>query len=421
MRAALSVREWRILALLFLSGLLNYVDRSVLSVGATNIQLDLHLSNLELGRLLSAFFLTYAAFQLFMIAGWLVDRFEVGFVFAVGFFVWSGATAVTGMAATFAMVYSLRLLLGAGESIAYPAYSRILASQYPEHHRGFANALIDAGTRTGPAVGTLLGGLLMARYGWRPFFIALGLGSLLWLIPWFRWMPSGAFVSNGKSGATDVNPAPVPRIREILRQPAAWWSALGLFGSDYFWYFLVTWLPAYLEKERHFPKEKMAVFGSLSYLAAASTSLFAGWFADRLIARGRSATHVRKSFAGLGLAGATIILPVAVVRDERIAMIFLILACIAFGAYSSTTFAITQTLAGPRAAGKWTAFQNGFGNLAGVAAPWLTGWIVEHTGQFYLAFVVAAAAALLGAAVFVWGIGRIEPVRYREARECLPA
>jgi cyanate permease len=224
-----------------------------------------------------------------------------------------------------------------------------------------------------------------------------------------------------KRGAPDANLSSAPGIREILRQPDAWWSALGLFGSDYFWYFLVTWLPAYLEKERHFPKEKMAVFGSLSYLAAALTSLFAGWIADRLIARGGSATGVRKSFAGLGLACATIILPVAVVRDERASMTFLILACIAFGAYSSTTFAITQTLAGPRAAGKWTAFQNGVGNLAGVAAPWFTGWIVERTGEFYLAFVAAAAAALLGAAVFVWGIGRIEPVRYREAVVHVPA
>src|ERR1017187_6641392 len=168
-KTALSAQEWRILALLVVSGFLNYVDRANLSVGATNIQAELHLSNYDLGKLLSVFFWTYATFQLFGIAGWLVDRFNVCWVLAIGFFIWSGATAVTGMAKVFGVMFALRLLLGMGESVAYPAYSRIIANNFPEHHRGFANALIDAGTKGGPALGTLLGGLLMARFGWRAF------------------------------------------------------------------------------------------------------------------------------------------------------------------------------------------------------------------------------------------------------------
>src|SRR5689334_10018339 len=148
-RTALSANEWRVLALLVFSALLNYVDRANLSVGATNIQAELHLSDYYLGKLLSAFFWTYATFQLFVIAGWLVDRFNVCWVYAIGFFIWSGATAVTGIANTFTVMFGLRLLLGMGESVAYPAYSRILANNFPEHHRGFANALIDAGTKGG--------------------------------------------------------------------------------------------------------------------------------------------------------------------------------------------------------------------------------------------------------------------------------
>src|SRR5436190_4152980 len=181
--------QWRILVLLFISSLLNYVDRSTLSVGAIDIQRELNFSTVRLGALLSAFFFTYASFQLFMIAGWFVDRFDVRIVFAIGFFIWSSATAVTGLVNSFAVIYAMRLLLGMGESIAFPSYSRILATQYPEHHRGFANALVDAGTKIGPALGTLLGGLLMARFGWRLFFIALGMVSLLWLVPWFIFVP----------------------------------------------------------------------------------------------------------------------------------------------------------------------------------------------------------------------------------------
>ncbi len=407
-RTALSRTEWRVLALLVFSAFLNYVDRANLSVGATDIQRDLHLSNYSLGLLGSAFFWTYAAFQLFVIAGWLVDRFNVCWVYAIGFFIWSGATAVTGAVQTFAVLFGLRLLLGMGESIAYPAYSRILANNFPEHHRGFANALIDAGTKGGPALGTLLGGLLMAAFGWRVFFLALGFGSFLWLVPWLLWMPRGQGVAARTDRASDA-----PTMGALLRQRAVWFTAIGLFCSNYYWYFLITWLPAYLEKERHFDKAKMAVFGSLSFLAVAVTSVASGWLSDRFIARGATPNRVRKTFAGVGLTLSTIILPVSVIKSDDIAMPLLLLACLCFGCYTSNVFAITQTMAGPRAAGKWTGLQNGVANLAGVAAPWVTGELLQRTGQFYLAFVVATVVVLAAAACFVFGIGPIRQVKFQ--------
>lgn len=406
-RTALSGKEWRVLVLLVISALINYIDRTTLSVGATDIQRELGLSNYDIGKLHSAFFGVYAACQLFSVSGWLVDRFNVGWVLGLGFFVWSGATAFTGVAQSFAVILGLRMLLGMGESVSYPSYSRILASQYPEHHRGFANALIDAGTKIGPAIGTLVGGLLVSRLGWRPFFLVLGLGSMLWLIPWHLWKPTGKGVS-AHEDRTDI-----ASIGDILRQRSAWFSAFGLFCTNYFWYFLITWLPAYMEKERHFPKSKMAVLGSIPFLAIAISCVTAGWLSDRLIAGGHSPTRVRKSFAGIGLTLSTIILPVALTRDTTAAMVLLVLACLSFGIFTSNLFAITQTLAGPRAAGKWTGFQNGFGNLAGVVAPALTGWVVDQTGEFYLAFLVAAGFVLAGAAIFVFGIGPIERVKFR--------
>jgi ACS family D-galactonate transporter-like MFS transporter len=401
----LTTREWRILVLLVLSGFLNYIDRANLSVGALDIQRELHLSSYQLGLLLSAFFWTYALFQIFNIAGWAVDRFNVCWILAGGFFLWSGATAVTGLASGFALVFALRLTLGMGESIAYPSYSRILANNYPEHHRGFANALIDAGTKLGPALGTLAGGLLMARYGWRVFFIALGFGTMLWLAPWYWWMPRGKGVAARESAAD------MPGIFEIFRRRPAICTALALFCANYFWYFLVTWLPAYLEKERHFPMAKMAVFASLAFFAVAASSTSCGWLSDRLIAGGGTPTRVRRTFAALGLMLSAIILAVAVAPTTETAMALLLLTCVSYGMYSSNVWAITQTLAGPRAAGKWSGVQNGFGNLAGVAAPWLTGWVVQRTGQFFWAFAVAAAVALCGAA-FVIGIGTITQVDF---------
>jgi MFS transporter, ACS family, D-galactonate transporter len=404
----LTKRERWVLGLLVISAFINYIDRTTLSVGAASIQTELSLTDYQLGLLLSAFFWTYAALQLFAIAGILVDRFHVGWVYAAGFFVWSAATAGTGISKGFAALFGLRLLLGVGESVAYPAYSRILAS-FPEQRRGFANAAIDAGTRTGPAVGTLLGGLLMAEYGWRAFFLALGLGSMVWLIGWVLWMPHEWKVSSAK----DKETGDAPGLREIFRQRSAWFSFFGLFCGNYFWYFLITWLPAYLQKERHFAASKMAIWGTLAFLAAAASSLLCGWLSDRWIARGATPTRARKTFTGGGLLLATVILPVSVIRDDVTAMGLLMLACAFIGMWSSNMWAITQTLAGPRAAGKWCAIQNGVGNLAGVAAPWLTGWIVGRTGQFYLAFVAAAVVALAGSAIFVFGIGPVKQVTFR--------
>jgi ACS family D-galactonate transporter-like MFS transporter len=393
---------WRALALLVLSGLLNYVDRSNLSIGATNIQRDLHLSNYQLGVLLSAFFWTYALSQLLYIAGWLADRLNVCWILAGGVALWSFATGACGLVNSLLLLFALRLLLGAGESVAYPSYSRILVNCFPEHHRGFSNAAIDAGTKLGPAAGALLGGLLIPQVGWRVFFVVLGIAGMLWTFAWVSWMPDSPRLAAGSRAESNFS--------AVLQQPALWWTAIGLFGSNYFWYFLITWLPPYLEQERHFPKARMAIFSSLSYLSIALSSVASGWLSDRWIARGGSPTLVRKTFAGCGLALSTVLIAVQMTTHVTAAMAFLLFACVSFGLYASNVFAITQTLAGPAAAGQWTGFQNGFANLAGVAAPWFTGWITQRTGSYFLAFLAAAVAVTISAIAYVWGVRKIEQV-----------
>src|SRR5262249_46293151 len=160
-----------------------------------------------------------------------------------------------------------------------------------------------------------------------------------------------------------------------------------------------------------FPKQKMALFGWFPFLAIAASCVVSGWISDRLIASGKSPTLVRKGFAGFGLALSTILIAVAIVHGDAAAMAILTLAFVAFGVYTWNVFAITEALAGPHGAGKWTSFQNGFGNLAGVLAPWLTGRVVDETGEFYFAFLVAGCFALAGAANFVLGVGSIERVQ----------
>jgi ACS family D-galactonate transporter-like MFS transporter len=395
---------WSTSALLFASVLICYVDRSNLSVATPLLKDELGLSAPRLGTLLSAFFWTYASFQL--VSGWLVDRYNVNWVLAAGFLVWSAATAATGLVGGFGALLWLRLLVGIGESVAYPAYSRIFATYYTENQRGVANALIDVGSKCGPALGTLAGGYYMARYGWRPFFFILGLGALPWLPCWIRWMPRGRAAAGNAPGAG-------PGIGEILGKRAAWATFAGLFCGNYYWYFLLTWLPYYLVRERHFSMEKMGFMGALPFLCTAAATTIAAWLSYRAIAAGVSTTRVRKACAGAGLGFAAVIVAVPAVADARSAMVILMIACFSYGVYSSSPWAIMQTLSGPLAAGRWSGLQNFAGNLSGVAAPVLTGYVVERTGHFFWAFALAAAVALTGAMVYLFVLGDVEPARWR--------
>jgi ACS family D-galactonate transporter-like MFS transporter len=393
-----------VLLLLAISAFINYVDRGNLSIAAPMLKDELGISALKLGVLLSAFFWTYACLQ--PVSGWLVDRWNVNWVFALGFFLWSAATAATGLVHTFAALMFLRLLVGLGESVAYPSYSKILALNFEEEHRGLANAAISAGQVLGPGLGMLFGGLLMARFGWRPFFLVLGMVSLLWLLPWAKWMP--------KRRDTGSQRADSPSLSEFLRLRSAWGTSIGLFCSNYVNYFLITWLPFFLVREQHFSPENMAKIGGVAYLVAAGFATLTGWFSDRCIALGSTPTVVRKSVIGGGLALAGLFVGLAVVGGYPYSVAALILGVGCFGIANSSIWAVTQTLAGPQAAGRWTGFQNFIGNFAGVMAPALTGFVLDRTGQFYWAFVILAGVAFTGATCFVFVVGPVEQVIWQK-------
>jgi MFS family permease len=406
----LSRAEWTLLALLIASIFINYIDRGNLSIAAPLIEKELALSPVQIGALLSSFFWTYALLQLFGVAGWLADRFPVTQVFTAAFLLWSGATIVTGLVNGFRAIYIARLFLGAGESFAYPCYSRIFASEIAQEHRGRANALLDAGSKLGPALGTFIGGLILVRAGWRFFFIALGVGSLLWLIPWLRFVKRWAALPAGRELEKGS-------VSELFRLRSAWGTFLGHFCGNYFWFFLLTWIPSYLVRERGFAIGTMANIVSLCLATVAAATILAGWVSDRLIVRGMAPGRARRSLVVSGLAMSSIILPAAFVASEASCVIFLMAACVAFGSYTSNHWAITQTLAGPWMAGRWTSIQNGIGSLSGVAAPWLAGIIVQSSGSSKLAFLISAAIALTGAVLWGVVVGPVEEVRWRTPPE----
>jgi len=397
----LTAALWRVLILLGLSVFISYIDRSNLSIAAPVIKDELHLSASQLGILLSSFFWTYACLQL--VSGWLVDRLNVNLVFAGGFLLWSLSTVGMGLIHGFFLMLTLRLLLGVGESVAYPSYSKIIALHYREEHRGVANSIVSAGLAAGPGFGMLAGGLLIAKFGWRAFFIVLGLVSLSWLIPWLMWMPDA-------KSAIHLEKKAAPSFAALFRQRSAWGTCLGHFGSNYVNYFLLTWLPFYLVRERHFSMVTMAKIGGTAYLLGACLAVFAGWLSDHWIRSGGTPTRVRKTFVAGGQCGSGIFLLLAAVSSPAWSVAWLILGvgCHCIG--SSNLWAITQTLAGPYAAGRWTGLQNFVGNLSGILAPAITGFVLDRTGHFYWPFAILTVVALIGTSSWLFIVGPVQGV-----------
>ena len=390
-----------VIVLLAISVFINHIDRGNLSIAAPMLKDELGISATQLGFLLAAFFWTYACLHLFY--GWLVDRVNVNWLFAAAFLLWSAATAATGIVHTFTALFVLRLLLGMGEAASYPSYNKIIALNFEEEHRGVANSVLASGLLLGPGFGILFGGLLMARFGWRPFFIVLGLASMLWILPWLKWMPR-------KQYAAKVETTGAPNLLEFLLLRSAWGTCIGLFRGNYVNYFLITWLPFYLVRERHFSMDKMAKIGGIAYLLASLVCTLSGWLSDRWIAAGATPSMVRKAFTGDGIGLSGIFLALALLSGPRLCVALVILGVVSFGISASNIWAITQTLAGQRATGRWVGFQSFFGNLSGIVAPAVTGYVVQRTGQFFWAFLIVAAVALASAASWILLVGRVEPV-----------
>ena len=276
----------RLVLLVTAAVFINYVDRGNLATAAPLMQDQLHLSASQLGILLSAFYYGYVPCM--PATGWLAERYGAKRVLAAGVTIWSIATLTTGFAGGFATLLALRVLLGVGESVAFPCASKLLAHAVDVSRLGIANGILSFGYLLGPAVGTLLGGYLMTVFGWRPVFVVFGALSLVWLWPWRRAeiaQPT-AFTPTGVESQ--------PSFAQVLKRRELWGASLGHFASNYGYYFIVSWLPFYLVKSRGFSMGSMVAIASWAYLLNAVSALAMGWLADRWIRAGRSTTMVYK-------------------------------------------------------------------------------------------------------------------------------
>jgi MFS family permease len=403
----------RIGMLLAVAVFINYVDRGNLATAAPVVQREFHLSASQLGILLSAFYWTYAVSQFG--AGWLAERFRVERVVAAGFAIWSVATLLTGFAGSFMMLLALRLMLGLGESVAFPCSSKMLATHVGIEKRGRANGAIAVGLAAGPAFGTFVGGMILANFGWRPLFLSLGALSLVWLWPWITGPVRGL--------SLECAPDPVqsPSYAKIIRRRGAVGAALCHFCANYAFYVVISWLPLYLVQERGFSIAKMSVLGGAIYLMQAAGAFASGWALDRWIRAGTTPNRTYKTMMIASQTATALCLVGAIWAPPLASSVFLLLAGASFGPSSTTLYAVGQTLAGPPAAGRWMAFQNGVGNLAGILAPAITGFLVDRTGHFYSAFALAIAIVGIGVVSWIVIVPRIAPLDWTAMGSARPA
>jgi MFS family permease len=397
----------RVVALLALAMFINYADRGSLSVVAPVLRDNLAISDGEMGVLLSSFFWTYTLTQ--PLAGSIVQRFEVRTVLAIALAAWAGATMLCGLASGYAMLLGLRLLMGLGESVIYPANARLLAERTTEGVRGRCNGLISMAMCLGPTGGTLAGGLVLAHWGWRAVFLCLGAVSLLWLWPWLRTPAMAAPTALQAKG-------PGPGYAELLRRRPLWAVAFGQLCYSWQFYLLLTWLPSYLVKSQHLSLAAMAGVGAAVYGVQALAALGSGFLTDALVRRGGGSAEVRRAGVLIGIAGGGLALLIEGLGPHSLAIPCLFVAGLCTGLANPLIFSIGQTLAGPSAGGRWMGIQNMGGNFAGILAPIATGFIAQATGSFTGAFVLAAGLSVVGLICWSLVLGRVEPLGWSGSR-----
>lgn len=385
--------------------LFNYMDRGALAIAAPGLKTELALTATGFGLAISAFAWVYAPAQ--FLVGWLTDRFCVYRLVAAGLALWALATTLTSFTTGLAMLVALRILLGIGEGVAFPAASKIIAAKVAGKHRGIANSAVASALYFGPALGIFAGGLLMVHYGWRTVFLVFGAVTILWLVPWLL-----VSKPHWSERATASSFVPITR---VMKERAVWAMGIGHFANTYAFFFLLAWLPLFLVKTRGLAVLDMTRLLTMVYLVQAVSALFLGWLSDRIVARGNDEGELRKRLMGASL----ILTGIAVAglsqaTDTPHIAFWLLFAAISGGPAGSNPYALSQMFAGPRAAGSWVGVMNGLGNCSGIIGPIITGLIVDRTGSYANAFYIAAAVSIAGGLWWLFAIPRVRPVDFSE-------
>jgi MFS family permease len=394
-------RRWSIVGLLFAASLINYLDRAALSFALPVISKDFQLTAQSKGLLLSSFFWSYALMQIPI--GWAADRFNLRWLYAGAFIVWSVAQGFTGLARSFTALLAFRMLLGVGESIYLPGGTKIVSLLFSPKERGLPSGLFDFGSRTGLVLEGILVPWLLVHIGWRRTFLILGFTALLWLAPWFWVFPRRLRAARPNAATSDASSFAA---RTLLNRNLIG-ICLGFFCFDYYWYVLVTWLPDYLVTVRQLNIVQAGFYASLAFFTFGIAEPLGGWIADSLIRHGWDETATRKGIVTVAFSMG-IFLIAAMHSVHTGVAIGLLIAASLVGLATGNLLAILQSCAPPEAVGVWTGVENFAGNLAGIAAPLAVGFLITSRGSYVPGFQLASIILLAGVLAYWFVVGELK-------------
>ncbi|HKR41763.1 MAG TPA: MFS transporter [Paraburkholderia sp.] len=413
--------RWWVAGLMWAAIAINYIDRTVLSAAAPRIQSQFHLSAVEMGVVMSAFFWSYALLQL--PAGFLADRLGQKKVLGFAVLWWSLATAATGVANGFKSLVALRVALGVGEAGAYPSNAGIASKWFPRSERATVAGIFDSGSKLGGAIALPLIAAMLTAFDWKITFALTGLLGLIWYVVWQftfsdsprdhkRVNPEELAHIESDSLAEQSDREARPPLRKLLAHRNIWAMCIGFFMINYNSYFFITWLPTYLVKARGMTMMEMGWMASLPLLVSIVVEIFAGWASDRVFASGKlSLTATRKLFLVIGLLMASSIGFAAFADSAAVAVLLLCIAKSGTTVAASQVWALPADVAPRNAVSMVAGVQNTVSNIGGVVGPIVTGAIVGATGSFVPALVVSSA--LIGVAIvnYLFLLGKVEPIR----------
>ena len=423
-RRSLPVR-YGILALLCGCVTINYLDRALLGVSLPSLERELGLVPAVAGVLLSAFSWTYFLAQ--VPAGVLLDRLAVRGMYSGALFAWSLVTLLHAVAGGLRSLLGLRLLLGLAEAPCFPANNTILAKWFPSGERARAVSLYTAAEYVGLSFLSPILYWTLSVAGWRTLFLAAGVIGITYSAlfaqryrdPQDHPAVSAAeleLIARGGGLPRGVTPVrfTLPAVRALLSHRQISGLCLGQFAVHSTLTFFLTWFPSYLVTARHIGWIRAGLFAVLPYAAGFCGILVAGWWSDRLLARGRSLTFARKTPVITGLVLATGIIAANWVESNGLIVLILAIAFFAQG-MSGSSWAVISEVAPAGQLGLIGGLFNASGNLAGIVTPLVIGGIVQITGSFVGALYFVGLVALVGAAAWIFVVGPIQPLEQAHA------
>ncbi|WP_233859204.1 MFS transporter [Paraburkholderia sp. HD33-4] len=422
------LKRTQILAIAFLTlaGTVNYFDRSTLSIANHSISQELGLSASQMGLLLSGFSLAYAFAQLPV--GALLDRFGSRVVLGLGILLWSAAQFAGGFIQTLNQFFYSRLVLGVCEAPLFPAGVKVISEWFAARERGGPTGIYQSSSAIGPMLGPPILTALMLSFGWRQMFVLMGAIGIVIALGWIAFYRNraeveltdeeAAHLDEGENAPFTSHAVRLSEWASLFRQRNTWGMVLGFMGVIYMIWLYVTWLPAYLEHERHLSIARTGWVVAIPYVFGVLGMCSSGFFADFIARRGISPVNSRKWPVCIGLVGAaSFTVPAAYTPSTTMAVMYLCLAMFFLNLASGGAWALVGVAAPRRLVASLGGMQNFGGYLGGSLAPILTGVIVDRTHSFVDAFLISAAIALVAALVYLFVVKETRTAQLVEEME----